>query len=115
MTRDEYEQIASAFEQTYQDYGKMMRRTIPEAWRVEAAEKDLAELRQLMKQYEDEHPEEFRGQTGNHDAEQTDQTNQPDEEGVGVDGWTRRWFKPATRSGRVRCSVGPGDSHHSRT
>jgi hypothetical protein len=55
----------------------MMRRTIPEAWRVEAAEKDLAELRQLMKQYEDEHHEECQGRLAD-DSEQA--TVQADEQ-----------------------------------
>lgn len=60
MTREEYEEIANAYEQAYLDYSKMMRKTIPESWRIEAAMKDLEELRLLMKQYEDEHPEECR-------------------------------------------------------
>jgi len=76
MTRDEYEQIASAHEMTYLDYSKMMCRTIPEAWRVEAAVKELEELRMLMKQYEDEHPEEFRGQGGNGEPKRADRPGQ---------------------------------------
>lgn len=71
MTREEYEEIANAHEMAYQDYSSMMRRTIPEAWRIEAAVKELEVLRLLMKQYEDEHPEEFRGQGGN-DPERAD-------------------------------------------
>lgn len=78
MTREEYEEIGNAYEMAYQDYSSMMRRTIPEAWRVEAAVKELEELRLLMKQYEDEHPEECRNLA--HDTEQADQPKQPDEE-----------------------------------
>jgi hypothetical protein len=69
MTREEYEEIASAYQQTYLGYSKMVRKTNPESWTVEAAVKELEELRLLMKQYENEHPEEFRGQGGNDDPE----------------------------------------------
>jgi hypothetical protein len=62
MTREEYEEIANAYAMAYQDYSGMMRKTTPESWRVEAAIKELEELRLLMKQYEDEHPDERSGQ-----------------------------------------------------
>src|SRR5579884_310516 len=60
MTREEYEEISNAFQQNYQDYSYMMRRETPEPWRVKAAEHELEGLALAMKQYEDEHPEEFR-------------------------------------------------------
>ena len=59
MTREEYDEIANAYQMSYQDYSSMMRNTIPESWRVEAARRELDEMTRAMKKYEDEHPEEF--------------------------------------------------------
>lgn len=73
MTRIEYEEIANAYQQTYLDYSKMVRKSIPESWRVEAAVKELEELRLLMKQYEDEHPVEGRGPDVDRDTERVNQ------------------------------------------